>query len=214
MLLRNVDAYKEQATAVSATYWQLVRNALSKCRIFFSTPLEHPYDLLQKRYLVSLSGSADYSNRRLVGNTLPVIHSATGDAHQLRLKLKAPSHLELHHIAEHLTNTAEAVCLQSRSQQSKLSQQLSQDVHAAYVQIVNQAAECLQQGSTTTPRFRSATELLRDRPWVLTQSEPLVFRRPNELCYHHGVDANNGEVTAHASFPVVTVHASFPECFA
>lgn len=196
MLLCNVDAYKEHATAVSASYWQLVRKALSQCRIFFNARLDHPYCLLQGQCLVSLVGSADYSNLSLVGNALPVIHPASGATQQLRVKLGLPLSLELHCIAEHLTNTVEVLSCQSASHQIKIRQQLSEDVQAAYVQIVSQAAEYLEQGSATAPVFQSATELLRERPWVMTHSDPPAFKRPNELCYSLATNADDGEVYA------------------
>ncbi len=193
MLHRNLARYQEVASSTAAPFWPAIRERLSNCPIFLTADLVFPYDLGPHAQLVSLQGSADYVNYRLVSNAVPTTHSVMGDTNLLRVKLDLPTEANLLHVVHHLLKTAQSQKVQDLVACARPGQAvgLTQDISTAYRLIITRVQDMLSAGvAYTDPVLFEVAQALRHQPWILMPDGRFVM--PSNVCMNVKADTLPG----------------------
>ncbi len=195
MLRRNLDKYLEAALRAVAPHigpepW----SQLWSCEIFATAELELPYRTSHFKPFTSLENSYDYAYLSLVATAIPVTNRVLGNTNALRRKLLLPTSPQLVHVVHHLLNVTGAHQTKALLKQGDAAQQLLADIQHAYRCIFAKVETYMTQGKTAEHDFEVATEMLREKPWVLVLGTHFVL--PKQLCFDLEADTDNGNTLA------------------
>ena len=196
-LKQHISTYQEYASAPNRERWTLVQQKLAEFHIFLTAELDPPYHCTPQ-HLVSLKGSEEHVNYRLVCNAVPVTDTSHGNTASLRTILALPTEPQLQHVVD-LLKTAQPCQGQlnlpqalMRSGAAAALSLILQDIQQAYQHICSGIATLLADGAAD---LTAVSAQLASQPWVMLPGNHFV--KPSQLVFIQPGGANAGKIGLH-----------------